>query len=227
MYIWYRIILYIPVVPHKAVLEVAEGKVNINQQKNVPIGIDCDLLNPSHSMSTSHSISHVTLFSDDPNKVVWQKCTIAWLHSTTPYCKVLLCTTQYFKGLLRTTKYYKVHATTPSYKVLQSTTQYYSVLKSASKHYSVLQSITLYYKVAPYYKVLQSTTPFESRNTWNVIYIRRSMGCKIMELRHSCLIVATHEMSFTPGGATYVMQNTLELRHWSLIVATWKVIQVW
>ena len=29
----------------------------------VTIGIDCDLLNTSHSMSTSHSISHATFFS--------------------------------------------------------------------------------------------------------------------------------------------------------------------
>ena len=45
------------------------------------------------------------------------------------------------------------------------------------------------------------------------------MGCKIMELRHSCLIVATHETSFTTGGATYVMQSRMEVRHSCLIVA--------
>ena len=44
-----------PIVPHKAVPEVSKGKVYI--KKNVPIGIDCDLLNTFHSISTSHSIS--------------------------------------------------------------------------------------------------------------------------------------------------------------------------
>ena len=34
-----------------------------------------------------------------------------------------------------------------------------------------------------------------------------------MELRHSCLIAATHENSFTLGGATYRMQNATDLRH--------------
>ena len=43
-------------VPHEAVPEVAKDKVYINQKKDVPIGIDCDLLN------TFHSISHATLF---------------------------------------------------------------------------------------------------------------------------------------------------------------------
>ena len=41
-----------------------------------------------------------------------------------------------------------------------------------------------------------------------------------MELRHSCLIVATHEMSFTLRGATCGMQNAMELQHSCLIVAT-------
>ena len=46
--------VFIPVV--EAVPEVSKGKVNINQKKHVPIGIDCDLLN------TFQSISHATLF---------------------------------------------------------------------------------------------------------------------------------------------------------------------
>ena len=56
------LLLYLPVVRHKAVPEVSKGKVYINQENIVPIGIDCDLLNTSHSMSTSHSISHATRF---------------------------------------------------------------------------------------------------------------------------------------------------------------------
>ena len=56
----------IPVVPRKAVREVSKGKVyiyiHVNQKKNVNIGIDCDLLNTLQSISTSHSISHATLF---------------------------------------------------------------------------------------------------------------------------------------------------------------------
>ena len=54
--------IYIPLAPHEAVPEVPEGKVHINQKKHVPIGIDCDLLDTSHSMSTSHLIAHATLF---------------------------------------------------------------------------------------------------------------------------------------------------------------------
>ena len=45
----------VPVVLHKAVPEVSKGKVYISQKKNVPIGIVCDLLKTSHSISTSHS----------------------------------------------------------------------------------------------------------------------------------------------------------------------------
>ena len=41
----------------------------------------------------------------------------------------------------------------------------------------------------------------------------------MMELRHSCLTVATHETSSTMRGATYEMQRTMELRHPGLIVA--------
>ena len=56
-----HIYLYIPVVLHEAVSEISKGKLHINQKKHVPIRIDCDLLNTSQSMSTSHSISHGTL----------------------------------------------------------------------------------------------------------------------------------------------------------------------
>ena len=41
-----------------------------------------------------------------------------------------------------------------------------------------------------------------------------------MKLRHSCLKVATHETSFTLRGAISGMQNTMKLRHSCLIVAT-------
>ncbi len=40
-----------------------------------------------------------------------------------------------------------------------------------------------------------------------------------MELRHSCLIAATYEQAFTVRGATYEMQSTMELWHSCLIVA--------
>ena len=41
-----------------------------------------------------------------------------------------------------------------------------------------------------------------------------------MEIRHSCLIVATHETSCTSRGATYGMQHTMKIRHSCFIVAT-------
>ena len=53
--LWHGFVHMIPV-PHEAAPEVSKGKVNINQKTNVPIGIDCDLLN------TFHLISHATLF---------------------------------------------------------------------------------------------------------------------------------------------------------------------
>ena len=129
--------LVIPLVPHEAVPEVSKGKVHINQKKNVLIGIDCDFMNTFHSISTSHSISHATLFDDDSNNVV---------QSTTLYHSVLQSSTKYYKLLFRTT---------PHCKVLQGTSLYYKILL---RYYSVLQSTTPYYKVllrtSKYYKVL-------------------------------------------------------------------------
>ena len=68
-----------------------------------------------------------------------------------------------------------------------------------------------------------STFMFDSRSAWNVQYTRRSNLCGMqntMELRHSCLIVATHETSCTSRGATYGMQHTMKIRHSCFIVAT-------
>ena len=86
----------------------------------------------------------------------------------------------------------------PGYKVLLRTTKYYEVLQnttSITKHYySVLESTT------KYYCVLSRTTNY----------------CPVL----ICLMVATHETSFTLGRATYGMQSTMELRHSCLIVTT-------
>ena len=66
---------------------------------------------------------------------------------------------------------------------------------------------------------MQGATPyclFDSRNTWNIQYTLRGAAYGMqnaMELRHSCLMVATHEASFTSGRAVYGMQNAMELRH--------------
>ena len=77
-----------------------KGKIDINQKKHVPIEFNCDLLKSSHSMSTSHSISHATLFC-------WwlQQGSLEEVHScrTTKYYSVLQNTTRYYKVLLRTT----------------------------------------------------------------------------------------------------------------------------
>ena len=167
--------VYMPVVPLEAVPEVSKGKVYINRKKNVPIGIDGDLLN------TFHSISHATLFwwwierRSNKNYSVLQSATIyesllltstknyfgttpcyksttPALQSTTP---ALQSTTPYYKILLRTTKYYPTttnyhSSTTPNYTVLL---QYYSVLQSTTpvlqstnQYYKVHSSTTLYYK---------------------------------------------------------------------------------
>ena len=181
-------------------LEVAEGKVNINQQKHVPIGIDCDLLNPSHSMSTSHSISHVTLFFWWP-----EQGSLAEVHYclTTQYYSVLQSTTLYYTVLQRTTPHYKILQSTRYYSILQSISKYYAVLLRPKKCFKALLRTTKYYSVLQSRSVLQSTTKYYS--VWKSQHMKRHlhsaeqpMGCKIMELRHSCLIVATHEMSFTP-----------------------------
>ncbi len=104
-------------------------------------------------MSTSHSISHATLF--------WW-----WLEQRSlPSCWACHEKYQLNSVLQSTTPYYKVlHSTTPYYKVRLHTTKYDSVLLYSS----VLQNTT------PYYKVLPVTNPFDSRNTWNVMYIARS-----------------------------------------------------
>ena len=44
----------LPVVPPEAVPEVSKGKVHITQNKDVPIGIDCDFLNTPNYYSTSN-----------------------------------------------------------------------------------------------------------------------------------------------------------------------------
>ena len=166
----------IPVVPHEAVPEVSKGKVHITQNKNVPIGIDCDFLN------TFHSISHAALSWRWPerrrkkNYSVLQSATkyqslllpsTKYHFGTTPYCNnsttpVLFGTTKYYKVALSTTKnysssiqyYYVRQSTTPYYKVLL---QYYKVLLCTTKYYS---STTKYYSsTTKYYSVLQSTTP--------------------------------------------------------------------
>ena len=135
--VWiYIYILYIPLVPHEAVPEVPEGKVHINPKKHVPIGIDCDLLDTSHSMSTSHLISHATLFC-------W------WLQQGSLESE--RSTRKYYKVLLSTTPYYKVR--------LQSISRYYKVLLHTTKYYSVLQNLQ---SATPYFPVLQSTTPYSS-----------------------------------------------------------------
>ena len=73
---------------------------------------------------------------------------------------------------------------------------------------SVLQSTTQYDK---YCKVLeQSTTQYDS-------VLQSTTKCYPVLIR---LIVATHETSSTLRGATYGMQNAMELRHSCLIVAT-------
>ena len=60
-----------------------------------------------------------------------------------------------------------------------------------------------------------TTFMFHSRSTCNAIYIERSNlnGMQyMMELRHSCFIVATHETSLTVRGATGVT-----LQHYQLL----------
>ena len=164
--------------------EVSKGKVHINQNRNVPIEFDCDLLNTSHLMSTSHSISHATLFCWwlEQGSLEGVHCCLTTkyycvlqvlllrtskhykvLHSTTPYYTVLQCTTQYYNVLQSIALYYKVLLrTTQYYNLLHSTTMYYKVLLRTTKYYSILQSIARYYTVlqcaTKYCSVLQRTT---------------------------------------------------------------------
>ena len=112
----------------------------------MPIGIDCDLLNTSHSMSTSHSISHVTL------SCWWlEQGSLEEVHCclTTKYYSILQSITKHYKVLLRTSKHYSLLQTP------LRTTKYYSVLHSTTK-------------------VLLLTNPLDSRSTWAVVYIARS-----------------------------------------------------
>ena len=178
--IWYIPLVYLPAAPHQAVPEVSKSKVHVNQEKNAPIGIDCDLLNTFHSISTAHSISHATLFwwwpqpRSTKHYSVLQKY-YSVLQSTTLYYKVLLCTKKYqkfYKVLLRT-KYHKLQTTTHLCKVLQVTTPYkklqttndYSELQTTSPvlHYKVLLNTTKYYLGnTGYFKVLLRTTKYSS-----------------------------------------------------------------
>ena len=113
----------------------------MNQKKNVPIGIDGDLLNTSDSMSISHLISHAILFC-------W------WLEQGSLEDVHCCLTTEYYSVL---------RSTTPYCKVLPSTTEYYSMLQSIAQYYTVLLRTTKYFTVLhskiPYYKVLQRKTP--------------------------------------------------------------------
>ena len=149
--------------------EVSRGKVHINQKKNVPIEFDCDLLNTSHSLPTSHSTSHATLFC-------WwlEKGSLEEVHCclTAKYYSILQSTTQYYSVLQRIIAYNKVHqstnysalrSTTPyntqCYSILQITRPYLAVLQSTKQYYSALQSITPYCAVLQkHYKVRLRTT---------------------------------------------------------------------
>ena len=75
------------------------------------------------------------------------------------YYSVLECNTLFYKVVVRTTRYGTV--------LLHNTTLL-QILHSTAEENSALQETTPYYKI---YSVLQSTIPFDSRNTWNVIYI--------------------------------------------------------
>ena len=112
------------------------------------------------------------------------------LQNITPYYTVLFPTTKYF---LRTAKYSVLQNITTHHKVLFRTTKYDSGLQSTTPDYKVLPRTTEYYKVLV-------------RDTGNVQYIARSnlWDAKHNGLRHSWLIVVTHETSSTMRGATGV-----------------------
>ena len=101
-------------------------------------------------------------------------------------------------------------------------TKYYNVLLPTTKYYPVLQGTTKYHP--------STTKCYPVLLCWKVAAHETSSTLRgatygmqnTMELRHSCLIVATHEKSFTLRGATYEMPNTMELRHSCLIVAAHK-----
>ena len=146
--------------------EVSKGKTYINQKKNVPIGIDCNLLNIPLSMSKSHSTmlpdSKILLCTKKYSKVR-QKTTKCCTTKYTKYCTILLRTTKYYKVLIysKITKYDKVlHKSTQYFSVLQRITKYYKIIlksnttiwQNTAQYYSALKTST------PHYKFLQSTT---------------------------------------------------------------------
>ena len=76
----------LPVVPPEAVPEVSKGKVHITQNKDVPIGIDCDFLNTPNYCSTSNENVMLTWFSiwvgsryylwfgNSAKQLIWRAC---------------------------------------------------------------------------------------------------------------------------------------------------------
>ena len=117
------------------------------------------------------------------------------LGTTKNYC-VLQCSTPV---LLRTTKYDCVLQstiilhTTKYYEVSLRTTKYDSVLQNTAKHYSVLprKSYKELLRTTKYDKVPLGTTPYYQVRLRTTKYY--SALSNTMELRHSCLIVPTHE----------------------------------
>ena len=187
-------------------------------------------------------MSHATLFWWWPEQRSTKYYKV--LQSTTKYCSALQGTTNYYSVLQSTTDDYCILQyqllTTP---VLLHTTKYYSLLLHATKYCLVLQSTTsVLLGTSMYCSVLQRTAPVLLRATKHSKELQSTAKCYLilvrlivatdetsstlcgatsgmqstLELRHSCLIVATHE---TLRGATYGLQKTMERRHWCLIGA--------
>ena len=122
--------------------------------------------------------------------------------------------------------------------MLQSSTKYYSILQSTTPRNKILHAATL-----PYWKVFFRTTRSYTacckvvlRFTYYSVLQSMTHRNKILQstaLRYKILNTPpyykfdsrnTCETSFTVREATSGMQDTLELRHSRLMVATWKLI---
>ena len=159
LYLPYRgISIYIPVDKNtrRCGTSFKKGKLHINQKKNAPISIVCDLLNISFSISMSRfrTCCFVLWFEQ-----FWP-CFVAARNRIQQHDTWLLrgCVEQRTQHI---TQYYSILQST---LLLRTTQQYYSGLQGTTKSHKILHSITTYYKVllwaTKYYKVLRNTTVY-------------------------------------------------------------------
>ena len=121
--------VYIPVVPHEAVPEVSKSKINIKQNKHVPIELFVTTLIEPFFLMTRTKLASVDF-------VAARDCIVLDGAKSLPIAVAGRSPQR--------------HATLPTHQTVPSLTPYYKVLTSTTLYYKELLQ---------YYSVIQSTTP--------------------------------------------------------------------